>query len=465
MNMLNSDTSRVDGSVTVVERGEFSVSGNHFQIPIGDGLSIQTGLLHEVCFTEESKLSRDLSLLLSAVKCIDRSVRRLHGRGWERNLRLEIPVYELATWRQATVRDSLADVLQYLTGDFWQVQFVKRRKKPVFVGQAPLLSPPSRQRVFVPFSNGLDSYAQSELLKEAEPRVEIMPVHLRASTRERTMKSIGMAAKHRLTAIPVAASVAEPKHAEDTYRTRPFLFDSLAALAAILFKGGNVLIPENGQGSLGGSLVRLGSEAPHRSCHPGFTTRLSRFLKQLSGNSVEFVHPALFHTKGQVLANLVKAQPNSDQWLRDHPSCSYGARHSNRNSEQIHCGVCGNCLLRRMSLHAADIADPTPYKISDLHANSIEDALEPNDNLPYARAYEDVARNAARSMQRLADTAFTAASYRVEAEVDSLARYQRQPRTQVQAALEDMLKQHRHEWNRFLDFSGRNSWVAKRARG
>jgi len=465
VNISSSDVPPVDGSLTIVESGDFSISGNHFLIPIGEGLSIQTGLLHEVCFTEESTLSRDLSLLFSAVKCIDRSVRRLHGRGWERNLRLEIPVYELATWRQASVSNSLADALQFLTGDFWQIRFVKRRRKPVFEGQVPLLSPPSRKCVFVPFSNGLDSYAQSKLLQNAEPNVDIIPVHLRSSARERTMKSLGMSAKHRLTAIPVSASVTEPKHAEDTYRTRPFLFDGLAALAAILYNGGAVLIPENGQGSLGGSFVRLGSEAPHRSCHPGFTTRLSRFLKQLSGHTIEFVHPALFHTKGKVLTDLTKVQPDSGQWLRDHPSCSQDARQSHRRGKQIHCGVCGNCLLRRMSLHAANITDPTPYKISDLHANSIEGALEPNDNLRYGRAYEDVARNAARSMQRLADIACNATSYRFAAEVDGLATYLRQPRTQVQAALEDMLKQHSHEWNSFLDFSGRDSWVAQRARG
>lgn len=463
--MAGKSSSEIEGSVTVTESGAYSVSGRHYLVPIGDGLSIQTGLLHEVCFTEVSPLSHDLSLVLGAVKCADRSVRRLHGRGWERHLKLTVPVYELTTWRQSDVASSLVDVLQYLTGDVWRLDFVKRRRKPGSSGQVPLLKSPNRQRVFIPFSDGLDSYAQTVLLGSRGEGIDVLPVHLRAASTERTMKSLGRAARTQLIPVPVSARVGEPKHAEQSFRTRPFLYDSLAAYAAFLSGGGDVVIPENGQGSLGGSLVRLGAEAPHRSCHPGFTARLARFFERLTGESANFVHPALFRTKGQVLAELLRVLPDSDAWLTKHPSCSYDARHANRDGMQIHCGVCGNCLLRRMSLHAASINDPTPYKMNDLHAHSLEESLISDDVLPSLRAYQDVARNAARSMQRLADQLVPRGGYRVSAEAESLARYQGRSQSESREALENLLEQHSHEWTEFLDFSGKSSWVAQLARG
>lgn len=453
-----------EGSVTVVESGSFLAGGGHSQVPIGDGLVIQTGLLHEVCFTEMTPLSRDLSVLLGTVKYADRFVRRKHGHGWARQLRLTVPVYELATWRRDEVASALTDVLQYLTGDVWQVHFVKRRKKPTQTGQVPLLDSPDRRRVFIPFSHGLDSFAQSQLLTAGGAGVDVMPVHLRSSSAEGTMKSLGRLAKRKLAPIPVSANVSEPNHSEPSFRTRPFLYDGLAAYAAVLSGGGDVAIPENGQGSLGGSLVRLGAEAPHRSCHPGFTRRLGRFFKCLTGCEVTFVHPALFQTKGQVLRQLLQVQPDSQAWLAEHPSCSYDARHANRNRKKVHCGVCGNCLLRRMSLLTAGITDTTDYKVSDLHAKSLEEALVADDKLLTPGSYGDIARNAARSMQRLADLAGSDAQYRVAAEAVSLAEYLGRSRSEVRGALDGMLEQHSHEWTAFLEYAGKSSWVAQLAR-
>jgi hypothetical protein len=454
-----------EGNVTVVEVGEFLVNGPHVQVPLVGGLAVQTGLLHEVCFTERDPLSRDLAVLFGAVKCADRTVRRHHGRRWERRLIVTVPVYELRTWRNVSVTSALTDALQYLTGDYWRFEFVKRRRKADESGQQPLLASPDRRRVFVPFSHGLDSYAQSQLLQVANAGVDVIPVHLRASSTERSMKSVGRAARRQLTPIPVSAHVDEPKHAEPSFRTRPFLYDGLAALAAALSGGGEVLIPENGQGSLGGSLVRLGAEAPHRSCHPGFTSRLRHFIGCLTEKHVAFSHPALFRTKAQVLKELVGVVPNSSEWLTHHPSCSYDARHANRSGQLVHCGVCGNCILRRLSVQAAGIDDPTPYKVSDLHAGAIEAALLDGDELRSIKAFKDIARNAARSMQRLAEMAQVDDGYRVAAEVEAISRCQGRPRAAVHQDITAMLQQHSREWASFLQFCGSSSWLAELARG
>lgn len=455
-----------EGCVDVVESGAFLQSNRRLQVPLGDGLEVLTGLLHEVCFTEVNALSLDLSVVLGAVKCADRSIRRQHSVGWARQLNIKVPVYELGKWRDDGVVASLVDALQYLTGDIWRFQFVKRRKKHSGTYQGVLLDPPDRPRVFVPFSHGLDSFAQSELLRARSQQLDVMPVHLRSSGHEHTMKSLKRSRRDSLTPVPVSAAVSEPKHSELSFRSRPFLYDGLAAYAAVLYHGGQVMIPENGQGSLGGSLVRLGLEAPHRSCHPGFTSRLNRFFARLTGTDVTFMHPALFHTKGQVLRQLAKVKSNSDAWLAEHSSCSYDARHANRDGKQVHCGVCGNCVLRRVSIHAAGLsADPTPYKFDNLHATTLEGALAEADGSRSLAAYNDVARNAARSMQRLAQMMSPDAGYRVASEIDGLARYQQRAKGEVREALYGMLEQHSKEWTNFLDYSGKSSWLTQLARG
>lgn len=94
----------------------------------------------------------------------------------------------------------------------------------------------------------------------------------------------------------------------------------------------------------------LGAEAPHRSCHRAFTARLSRVIELVTGTTVKYQHPALFRTKGQVLKDLKHHMgTQSCDWLA-HRSCSHDARHASKGRQAMHCGACGNCLLRRVSL-------------------------------------------------------------------------------------------------------------------
>lgn len=462
---MQDETGRAEGSVTVTENGVFSISKEELKVPLGDGVSILTGALHDVCFTQSTPLAHDLSTVLGAVRCADRSILRKHARGWGRRVFITLPVYELNVWRQGGVVHSLEDVLQYLTGDEWSVRFVKRRRKPVLTGQTSLQMKPGKALVFVPYSHGLDSYAQTELCAEGDSQVDVIPVHLCFAHKEKSVRGQRGFQRSRVAPVPVSASVYEPKNAEQSFRTRPFLYDSLAAYAAFLSKGGDVLIPENGQGSLGGSLVRLGSEAPLRSCHPGFTSRLSKFFGYLTGQDVKFLHPALFKTKGQVFTELHKIRPNSAEWLLAHSSCSYDSRHANREGKRVHCGVCGNCVLRRMAAHAAGIEDVTAYRVDSLTASSISEALVRDDDAPVPKTYNDVARNAVRSMQRLADQVMLDGRYRVAAEAESLAHALGVSRSEARDSLNLMLQQHTYEWRRFVEDCGRSSWVAEFARG
>ena len=434
-------------------------------IPKGSALApakhatrIDASHLQRYCFTSHDEVLEDLTSVISAVRTVDRSVIRHHSQGWARDLALSAPVSDLKLWRSPEVTRALADTLGFRTADRWSFAFTYRKPQKGEPRQDHLVEPPQQPRVFMPFSNGLDSFAIAKELRAESAELELVLVNVRAKNKPTKWSNLGRKKTLDFHTVEVAAYAAEPHRAELTFRSRPFLYDLLAGYGAAIAQPARVVIPENGQGSLGGSLVPLGAEAPHRSCHPGFTSRLANLIRLLTKTEVKFDHPALFLTKGQVLAGLARRDTNVAHWLATHRSCSYDARHSSSDKKAMHCGVCGNCVLRRVSLQWAGVADSTEYLARDLSAATFEKSFPAG--VPHAvKANRDIALNSVRSMQRLADLATQPRAMRVEAEIAALTRGLNEPIKHVREKMEAFLCQHRKEWEPFVESCGRRSWV------
>lgn len=421
---------------------------------------IDTSHLQRYCFRTNDEALEDLTSVLSAVRAADRSVLRRHVDGWARDLVVNAAVNNLKLWRSREVTRALTDTLGFLTADHWSFTFTHRKPEERVPRQYHVVAPPEQPRVFMPFSNGLDSFAIAKELESELTPLELVLVNVRMKSRPTKWSNLVRRKKLDLHTVEVAAYAPDPRRAEPTFRTRPFIYDLLAAYGAVIAPPARVVIPENGQGSFGGSLVPLGAEAPHRSCHPGFTARLARFIGLLTDTEVKFDHPALFLTKGQVLANLAKLDADTDHWLAAHRSCSYDARHSSSCNQLMHCGVCGNCILRRVSLRAAGVIDSTMYRADNLNATTFEKSFF--ECVPHnVKANRDVALNSIRSMQRLAALASQPHTARVEAEISALARGLNEPFEGVREKMDAFLTQHRKEWISFVKACGRESWIAK----
>ena len=429
---------------------------------IGRDINVDPTLVHQFCFSNPSLLAHDICTLVGSVKLADRAIRRKPFNGWARQLRVSLPVYEYSLWSQEKVSTTLADCLNYLTGDQWLFDFCQRSGQPAASSQAHVVGLPEGEYVTIPYSHGLDSYAQLKLLQAAHPTVNTLCIFTDSRGSTSDWKSFCKTFKRpeAIRAIRVPFRVNEPKHCEPSFRSRAFLFYLLAGYSAALAGANRVVIPENGQGSLGGSLVRLGAEAPHRSCHPGFTSRLAKLISLLMEKKIQFDHIALFQTKGQVLQALSSIEA-PESWLKQHSSCSHDQRYANLYGKKVHCGVCGGCVLRRVSAIAARIQDDTPYLFSNLKTPNFESAL-PQDVKPGAiRAFRDLAGNNLRSMKRLANFYEQPDSPTLWSMSADLARYTNLSIDDANRKLREFIKQHADDWELFINYCGANSWPAQ----
>ncbi len=333
---------------------------------IGHDLKISPAVLQDFSGKLLKPMEQDLVIIAGAIAFADRVVRRKRAKGWARELEVTLPVSAPSLWNKSDVMTALLDVVEYVSGDHWTFHFVEGGSETLVKGQSSLDFTRGNY-VVLPFSDGLDSFLQWRLLKEEEPQTNILRVHTssRASNRARNRQidATGDKSDQRL-GMPVSLSIGE--HAEPTYRTRTFLFFTIAAIAAHKFQTARVVIGENGIGTLCPSMVPFGDECPHRTTHPAFTRRLAVFVNRVLGSRITFEHPQQFLTKGQVLRRAIDFGVTG--WEKTH-SCTRGARNKLDNKP---CGVCGGCLLRRTAILAAGEKDGT-YFWDDLSGVTLDD--------------------------------------------------------------------------------------------
>src|SRR5690606_36460996 len=84
-------------------------------------------------------------------------------QGWARHIALRIPMHDPERWRSNAVAETLQDAAEFLTGDYWTLEFPQRRSAAPAPEQSPLSLPVKTQAV-LPYSDGMDSRAVAGLL-------------------------------------------------------------------------------------------------------------------------------------------------------------------------------------------------------------------------------------------------------------------------------------------------------------
>ena len=340
----------------------------------------------------------DLVRLAVLVFAADRSTpRAVGGTNWsQRDFAISVPVADEKRW--TPVAGEIGELLQFLTGDSWQVGFRSARPpKEQVVQHLNLAGPPAR---VVLMSGGADSalgaLESRRLLTSAEGHVLVSHVGASALAPIQRGVAAGISSlapgpwqeQAQIHLIRRAAQVeGSPFKNEFSTRSRSFLFLALGLAIASIHKV-PLWIPENGFASLNPPLApnRRGSLST-RTTHPAFLGGLSDVLAKV-GAQAEIVNPFADRTKGEMFRIAADAFGDDavSEFLSATHSCGLTGQRAFGLSVTVHCGVCFGCVVRRASFGAAKVVDRTAYA-SEVDDKRLQAWLHGKSVVPDVRAF------------------------------------------------------------------------------
>lgn len=343
---------------------------NHLRFDLNDDLEFSTEGLQAFTFSRWRPVLYDAMVLAAAIEFADKSVKRT-PLGWARRLNLQVPVHDLRRWTAAHVSEALHEALGFLTGDFWEITFVKRSASA---------SPPAQERLelgvqteaVIAYSEGMDSRAVAGIMG-ASLGEKLVRVRVGSNAIDHPKY---LSNKDPFATVPYKVRT-HVSNRETSARSRGFKFALISGLAAYLAEAKKVFFPESGQGALGPALVTVNHGYPDYRNHPLFAMRMERFLMALLRAEVRFEFPRIWATKGETLREFI-ALGTGNAW-RSTRSCWRNSQWASLGGKLRQCGACAACMLRRLSVHAAGLEeDPDIYICKDMNAPSLREAIDPN---------------------------------------------------------------------------------------
>jgi 7-cyano-7-deazaguanine synthase in queuosine biosynthesis len=335
----------------------------------------------------------DLVRLALLVFAADRTTPRAGGGAdWsQRDFYLRVPVQTPDAW--LNVKPELENLLAFLSGDAWDLDFYPARPSKEHTAGQPIDSP---KRVVL-VSGGADSatgalFSRSQLapdeghlLLSHVGQTNLAPIQRDVAERAEALVP-GPAQAHQQIGLRRRRRQIDgtPFPSEPSSRSRSLLFLSLG-LAAASIEGVPLWIPENGFASLNPPLDpnRRGSLST-RTTHPAFLEGLSQVLDRVGAHSA--IHnPFAVMTKGEMfaLAAELVGTDEAANYLSATHSCGLTGQRAFGLPVTRQCGVCFGCVVRRASFRSAGLADSTVYiargqsAVVDrwLDANSVERSM------------------------------------------------------------------------------------------
>lgn len=311
-----------------------------------------------------------LSIALGVVAADHACLRRTSPDGWTREIDLSVAVSDPKFWSgQAR---SLESALRFLTGDVWQVSFTEGGISP----KPPKHAKPREETMACLLSGGLDSLVGAiDLAAGGELPFLVSQVSHGDKEHQIYFARQICGDGHHLQLNHV---VDTPGESDTSQRARSFVFLAYGVLAATSIKSyavsetATLIVPENGFISLNVPLTpfRLGSLST-RTTHPAFIARFQGLL-DTAGLRVRISNPYQFKTKGEMLGECT-----NQKLLQKHAGSSTSCGRFARNN--MHCGRCVPCLIRRAAFQRWNAGVATDYKYKDLSRSG-----------PMYRGFDDV---------------------------------------------------------------------------
>lgn len=437
-------------ALNVVEAGNASekeARRNCFVAEIGTDIILDPSILDTYHLEGWKRVHYDLLVACAAVEFLDRRCRRRVGRR-SRSFKVNLPVVEPDAWQQPKVHDSLQGTLNHLTGDDWRFSFNPAFGLPgngTYQRMLPLIC---NKQFVIAYSEGLDSRCVSGMFDKDDSAVRVRLTKSKQSIKE---------GEQPFDQIPFRVRVDSPQ--ECSLQSRGFKFAAIAAIAAQLSNLTRVIVPESGQDALGPVLLPLHNMYPDYRNHPTFFRMMEGFIAALLGYSVIYEQPRLWHTKGETIREYLAQPEMRRESVLNTRSCWQQRWNARLNGKLRQCGLCAACLLRRMSLHAADVDEPAnTYVFGDLRAPSYEDAIPKAGGLRLSRSMLEYGVVGARHLQRLAAMA-KCTETELRPHVFQIAEAIGLSEQEASRALRALLLNHATEWSNFECAQGPQSFV------
>ena len=315
-------------------------------------------------------LHRDLLRVAAFIYLGDRTVGRgkidIYGERWHRDLHFVIPVSDPTTWQRQDIVDALTEVAGFASDDDYSFWFVPTNH-------------PTLEQDFLPadfwgdatpdtislFSGGMDSLAGVlwDVVKNGKkPLLVSHYPSLRHRARQRLLAEQLARAKLGWS-FPQARAQAslEDRHMdiEYTQRARSVLYLTLGFVVAAKLKIKQLRMYENGVAALNLPITGQNvSSTTTRTSHPRFLRAYQHFANLLLGTNVEITNPFLCLTRTQVVERL-----KSCGGMRFIPASTSCAHIYMMDNAHPHCGLCSQCLDRRVALINHQFLDKdAPYR-------------------------------------------------------------------------------------------------------
>lgn len=308
----------------------------------------------------------DLLEIATYVYCADQATTRgannakNYGAKWRRRFRFHIPVREPDLWSSNAVLTALRDTLGFLSDDEYEFTFKKLTSPPSV--ELYLDFGPGGATGFTPdevilFSGGLDSLGGAVLEAAAGKRAVALVSHRSspkiAKRQKELLQDLGKYCSTQPFHVPVWIHKDKALGREFTQRTRSFLYASLAAVVARVFDLWRIRFYENGVVSINLPISPqvVGGRAT-RTTHPQVLNGFSDLFTALFGKPFAVENPFLWLTKSQVVQSIRDA--GCGDLIKHTVSCTHVWE---MKTLETHCGVCSQCIDRRVATLSAGCAD------------------------------------------------------------------------------------------------------------
>ena len=278
-------------------------------------------------------------------------------QSWSRNLHFIVKVRDHEFWSQPSVCEALEAALRFATGDEgYQFRFQAGHVTPPadLFDREDFSTEHDGDLSVMLFSGGIDSLAGAvQRLEETSGNVCLVS-HLSQVGTIRTQRALASALREdyrgRVSPYQFKTHLQGVGRIEETQRSRPFLYGSIAFALATAFGRDRFYIYENGVTSL--NFARrddLLNARASRTTHPQTVGRLAHLFSIIGERTFSIETPFIWYTKADVVEYLKDS--GHGHLLPSSVSCSHTY---NSGPNATHCGECFQCLDRRIGVYGAD---------------------------------------------------------------------------------------------------------------